>query len=109
MSLCGGSRREFTDLLGALLEIASTNPSLSRDRFLIVEMQHDVLNLDAPFANETLPWIESLGFDLIGRISIGKLGLDADYAFHNSRFNQRRRPHTALDRLIDRLSACPAG
>ena len=85
--------------------IASTNPSLSRDRFLIVEMQHDILNLDAPFANETLPWIESLGFDLLGRISVGQTGLDADYAFHNSRFDARRRPRIALDRLIGELEA----
>ena len=89
-----------------MIPLASTDQTpLSRGRFLIVEMQHDVVNLGAPFANDTLPWIESLGFDLLGRISVGKLGLDADYAFQNSRFEARRRPHTALDRLINRLAA----
>lgn len=55
---------------------------------LIVEMQHDEYNQGAPRVDETLPWIESLGFQCTAPM-FSRSSVDGDYGFHRAAGGRR--------------------
>lgn len=70
------------DVQGAEKDILSgAKDTLSSVRHLIVEMQHVDYNLGAPKVDETLPFIESLGFECVAPRFCGNADIDADYGF----------------------------
>lgn len=58
--------------------------TLSKARYLIVEMQHTNYNDGAPMVNITKPYIESLGWKCIAE-RFSDNGPDADYCFVNTK------------------------
>lgn len=69
------------DVQGAERDIIEGGLETLRDaEYLIVEMQHEPFNSGAPLAAATLPWLRSLGWELLmPRFSDN--GPDADYLF----------------------------
>ena len=54
--------------------------TLARAERLIVEMQHEVYNQGAPMVGDTLPWVESLGWQCDASL-FSNNGADGDYGF----------------------------
>jgi FkbM family methyltransferase len=54
-------------------------------KHLIIELQHSQYNTGAPLNTESVPFIESLGFELITPLFVNN-GPDGDYHFINKRF-----------------------
>jgi FkbM family methyltransferase len=69
------------DVQGSEKDILSgAKDTLSTVRHLIVEMQHVEYNLGAPKVDETLPFIQHLGFRCVAPM-FSNNGVDADYGF----------------------------
>lgn len=69
------------DVQGAEKDVIfGAQTTLKSVQHLIVEMQHTEYNLNAPKANETLPYIESFGFKCVAPMFCNN-GPDADYGF----------------------------
>ena len=56
--------------------------TISNTAHLIVELQHEEYNLNAPLAKETIPFIENIGFKCISPL-FSNNGPDGDYGFIN--------------------------
>ena len=58
--------------------------TLRQTEYLIVEMQHEPFNNGAPMVETTLPWLRSLGWELL-KPRFSDNGPDADYLFRKQR------------------------
>ena len=56
--------------------------TISNTAHLIVELQHEEYNLNAPLAKQTVPFIEKIGFKCVAPLFCNN-GPDGDYGFEN--------------------------
>ena len=75
------------DVQGAELDIIKgASNVLSHTKYLIVELQHVNYNDGAPLYNETITYLESIGWECIAE-KFSDNGPDADYCFRNKKLN----------------------
>jgi len=88
------SKRDFPlpdlvkiDVQGAEKDIIKGGVNTIKNcKHLIVEMQREQYNEGAPLVDETLPYIESIGFNCIAPLFCNN-GVDGDYGFERLEFN----------------------